>query len=126
MCNFVYAVTDWHIAVQDAVPDAPPVRGIPYKQLSIGVPKETFSQERRVALVPATVQTLVKKGFTVNVEEGAGVEASFNNKEYEAAGAKVTNAANVFKSNIILKVISISFLSLFVAVYSCCQYSAVW
>jgi len=72
--------------------------------LSIGIPKETFPNERRVAIVPATVQTLVKKGFTVNVEEGAGVEASFANKEYEAAGAKVTNAANVYKSNILLKV----------------------
>ena len=72
--------------------------------MSIGVPKETFPNERRVAIVPATVQTLVKKGFTINVEEGAGVEASFANKEYEAAGAKVTNAANVYKSNILLKV----------------------
>ena len=58
-----------------------------------------------MAIVPATVQTLVKKGFTVNVEEGAGLESSFNNKDYEDAGAKVTNAANVFKSNILLKVV---------------------
>ena len=42
----------------------------------------------------------------MNVEEGAGVESSFNNKDYEAAGAKVTNAANVYKSNILLKVLS--------------------
>jgi len=38
------------------------------------------------------------------VEEGAGVESSFANKAYEAAGAKVTDAANVYKSNILLKV----------------------
>ena len=61
-----------------------------------------------MAIVPATVQTLVKKGFTVNVEEGAGVEASFANKEYEASGANVTNAANVYKSNIVLKVLYIN------------------
>jgi len=66
--------------------------------------------ERRVAIVPATVQTLVKKGFAVNVEEGAGLESSFANKEYEEAGAKVTNAANVYKSNIILKVLFVDLL----------------
>lgn len=99
------------LAIQDAVSEAPAaVRGIPYKQLSIGVPKETFPNERRVAIVPATVQTLVKKGFTVNVEEGAGLEASFANKAYEAAGAKVTNSVNVYKSNILLKVLKSNLL----------------
>ena len=39
------------------------------------------------------------------MEEGAGVESSFGNKDYEDAGAKVTNAANVYKSNILLKVL---------------------
>jgi len=91
---------------QEAKAKAAPevVRGIPYKQLSIGVPKESFQNERRVALAPATVQTLVKKGFKVNVEEGAGVGASFNNVEYEAAGAKVGQSKDVYQSNIVLKV----------------------
>jgi len=39
------------------------------------------------------------------VEEGAGLESSFANKDYEDAGAKVTNVANVYKSNILLKVL---------------------
>jgi len=39
------------------------------------------------------------------VEEGAGLESSFANKDYEDAGAKVTNAANIYKSNILLKVV---------------------
>ena len=78
--------------------------------MSIGIPKETLPNERRVAIVPAAVETLVKRGFTVSVEEGAGLEASFANKDYEAAGAKVTNAANVYKSNILLKVLRINLL----------------
>ena len=57
-----------------------------------------------MAIVPATVQTLVKKGFTVNVEQGAGVAANFNNSEYEAAGAKVIAGKDVYGSNILLKV----------------------
>lgn len=67
-----------------------------------------------MAIVPATVQTLVKRGFTVNVEEGAGLESSFANKEYEAAGANVTNSANVYKSNILLKVLYMILLFWFV------------
>lgn len=95
---------------QEAKPKAAPVaektavRGIPYKQLTIGVPKESFQNERRVALVPATVQTLVKKGFKVSVEDGAGVAANFNNQEYEAAGAKIASAKDVYQSSIVLKV----------------------
>lgn len=50
------------------------------------------------------------------MEDGAGVESSFANKEYEEAGAKVTNAANVYKSNILLKVCSINLLFRFVFV----------
>jgi H+-translocating NAD(P) transhydrogenase len=84
--------------------EEPAIRGIPYKKLTIGVPKETFKDECRVAVVPATVQNLVKKGFTVNVEQGAGVAANFNNAEYVAAGANVTPTADVFSSNIVLKV----------------------
>lgn len=93
------------VLYQDAkAKDEPVIRGIPYKQLSIGIPKETFKDERRVSVVPATVQTLVKKGFTVNVEQGAGVAANFNNVEYEAAGAKIAPVKDVLSSNIVLKV----------------------
>ncbi|KAK7818712.1 hypothetical protein U0070_019256, partial [Myodes glareolus] len=41
--------------------------GIPYKQLTVGVPKEIFQNEKRVALSPAGVQALVKQGFNVVV-----------------------------------------------------------
>jgi len=80
------------------------IAGIPYKNLSIGVPKELFANERRVALVPSAVQTLVKKGFTVNVEENAGIQAKFLNDDYAASGANVKGTKDIYGSDIILKV----------------------
>ncbi len=55
----------------------------------LGVPKEIFPGENRVALVPDVVSKLVKKGFSVNVQKGAGINAGFRDQEYEKAGAKV-------------------------------------
>lgn len=78
--------------------------GIPFNKLSIGVPKEKWANERRVALSPVVVGSLVKKGFTVHVEENAGLEAKFMNHEYEANGAKITDLKKAFQSNIVLKV----------------------
>ncbi|XP_059154952.1 NAD(P) transhydrogenase, mitochondrial-like [Physella acuta] len=80
------------------------IAGIPYKNLSIGVPKELFTNERRVALVPSAIQTLTKKGFTVNVEENAGLGAKFMNDDYAASGAKIKGKKDVYDSDIILKV----------------------
>jgi NAD(P) transhydrogenase subunit alpha len=53
----------------------------------VGVPRETASGERRVALVPDTVARLVQAGFTVVVERGAGAAASFPDDTYAEAGA---------------------------------------
>ncbi|KAK0066389.1 NAD(P) transhydrogenase mitochondrial [Biomphalaria pfeifferi] len=89
---------------QKAKAEEKTIAGIPYKNLSIGVPKELYTNERRVAIVPATVQTLVKKGFTVNVEENAGIGAKFLNDDYAASGAKVNTKKDVYNSDIILKV----------------------
>ena len=80
------------------------VRGTPYSNLTIGVPKETFLNERRVAIVPATVQTLRKRGFNVNVEENAGLEAKFTNDDYAVAGATIKPAKDIFQSDFVLKV----------------------
>ena len=88
-----------------ATPEAtPPPKGIPYNRLTIGVPKESFPNERRVALSPAVVQTLTKAGFNVLVEDGAGAEAKFSNAEYESSGASIKNRNEVFGSDIVLKV----------------------
>lgn len=53
----------------------------------------------RVAIVPAVVGKLVKKGFTVNVEENAGTLANFPNKTYEEVGAKITSVKDAYGSS---------------------------
>ena len=84
--------------------EAPPPKGIPYGDLSIGVPKESFKNERRVAVSPTAVQILTKAGYNVTVEEGAGAEAKFSNQDYQNAGATIKNRNEVFASDIVLKV----------------------
>eukprot|EP00731_Ephydatia_muelleri_P026932 Em0018g1032a len=81
----------------------PAPSGIPYSKLTVGVPKEIFQNERRVALSPAAIKTLTKQGFTVLVEDGAGEEAKFSNADYESSGAKIKNRNDVYKADIILK-----------------------
>ena len=55
----------------------------------IGVPKETFPGERRVALVPSVLADLQKAGFEVLIEAGAGYSAGYPDAEYASKGAKV-------------------------------------
>lgn len=50
------------VAVDAAAPTKKIIAGSPYKSLSIGVPKESYLNEKRVALTPTVVSTLVKKG----------------------------------------------------------------
>lgn len=52
----------------------------------------------RVSITPAVTQTLVKKGFKVNIEQSAGALAKFRNDDYEQAGAKLVNNEEVFSS----------------------------
>jgi H+-translocating NAD(P) transhydrogenase subunit alpha len=61
--------------------------------LLIGVPKETAAGEKRVATVPEVVEKLVKLGFSVAVESGAGDAANFADDTYRAAGATVKGSA---------------------------------
>ena len=63
----------------------------------IGVPKESYPSERRVALVPAVVPTLTKAGFEVWLQSGAGLEAGYPDSQYIEKGAKiVVDRAAVF------------------------------
>jgi H+-translocating NAD(P) transhydrogenase subunit alpha len=63
----------------------------------VGVPRETFPGERRVALVPTVIPNLAKSGIEVVIEAGAGVGAGFPDAEYAAKGAKVlVSRAEVF------------------------------
>ncbi|KAK5121425.1 hypothetical protein LTR85_005257 [Meristemomyces frigidus] len=87
--------------------DAPePVKATPYSELSIGVPTEVRTGERRVSVTPQNAALLLKKGFKrVLVEHGAGFQSQFDAHEYEAAGATLVNASRVWTdSDIILKV----------------------
>jgi NAD(P) transhydrogenase subunit alpha len=74
--------------------------------LQIGVPKETVAGEKRVATVPEAVEKLIKLGFSVAVESGAGDAANFADDTYRAAGAEVVpTAADIWsKSDIVFKV----------------------
>jgi H+-translocating NAD(P) transhydrogenase subunit alpha len=74
--------------------------------LLIGVPKETAAEEKRVATVPDVVEKLVKLGFSVAVESGAGDAANFGDDTYRAAGAEVVaTAAELWAtSDIVFKV----------------------
>jgi NAD(P) transhydrogenase subunit alpha len=59
----------------------------------IGVPKETATGEKRVATVPEVVEKLIKLGFKVAVESGAGDAANFSDDAYRAAGAEIADSA---------------------------------
>uniref|UniRef100_A0A6B2EGJ3 NAD(P) transhydrogenase, mitochondrial n=1 Tax=Phlebotomus kandelakii TaxID=1109342 RepID=A0A6B2EGJ3_9DIPT len=80
------------------------IKGIAYKNLTIGCPKERWNNERRVAMTPAVAATLVKKGFNVNVESGAGFEAKFRDDDYVQAGAKIVDSKGIYNADILLKV----------------------
>jgi NAD(P) transhydrogenase subunit alpha len=73
----------------------------------VGVPRETFPGERRVALVPIVIPNLSKAGIEVVVEAGAGVDAGFPDAEYAAKGAKVLGSrAEVFAAaDIVIQVL---------------------
>src|SRR5579862_772849 len=55
----------------------------------LGVPRESFPGERRVALVPAVIPVLAKAGFEVVIEADAGSEAGYLDAEYAAKGARI-------------------------------------
>ena len=73
----------------------------------VGVPRETYPGERRVALVPAVIPNLEKAGLEVVVETGAGLEAGYPDAEYTAKGAKMAaKRAEVFSAaDILLQVL---------------------
>lgn len=73
--------------------------------VKVGVPKEVVEGERRVGLVPETVGRLVKDGFEVIVESGAGRDYNLD-KDYEEAGATVVGSAgDVYgEADIVVKV----------------------
>jgi len=73
----------------------------------VGVPRETFPGERRVALVPAAIPNLKKAGLDVVIEAGAGVEAGYPDADYVTKGAQiVADRAEVFRvADVVLQVL---------------------
>ncbi len=72
----------------------------------IGVPREIFPLEKRVATVPDVVEKLIKLGFKVAIESGAGDAANFSDDSYRAVGAEVIDGAAALwaASDIVFKV----------------------
>jgi NAD(P) transhydrogenase subunit alpha len=74
--------------------------------MQIGVPKETWPGERRVAVVPQNAKKLIKLGFSVTLESGAGVAAGFTDDDYEQAGVSVSADHNqvISQADLVLRV----------------------
>lgn len=72
--------------------------------MQIGIPAETLAGETRVAATPETVKKLVAAGHVLQVQSGAGVPASVTDAAYEAAGARIVDAAQALASELVLKV----------------------
>lgn len=74
--------------------------------MKIGIPGETLALEKRVATVPDVVEKLIKLGFSVAVQSGAGAAAHFDDDSYRTAGAEIApDAAALWAaSDIVLKV----------------------
>ena len=67
--------------------------------ITVGVVKETFPGERRVAMAPKVMDMLAKVGVQFIVERGAGTDAGFPDKEYEAKGARMAATADEVRQN---------------------------
>jgi len=74
--------------------------------MKIGVPKEVHPGEKRVATTPEAVEQIIKLGFTVSVESGAGLNADISDEAYKEAGATIVQDAKTIweKSDIVMKV----------------------
>ncbi|CAJ1586554.1 Re/Si-specific NAD(P)(+) transhydrogenase subunit alpha [[Mycobacterium] wendilense] len=70
----------------------------------IGIPRESLPGETRVAATPATVAQLIKLGYSVLVESGAGSASSFADSAYVAAGADIGSAQQALGAEVVLKV----------------------
>ncbi|MBU1298094.1 MAG: alanine dehydrogenase [Bacteroidetes bacterium] len=74
--------------------------------MNIGILKEDPKRERRIALTPAAVHSLISEGATIYIEKDAGEAAHFSNSKYEEVGAKIVYTSDEIygRSEIILKV----------------------
>lgn len=70
----------------------------------LGVPKELKESERRVALTPDVVKSLIASGYQVMVEAEAGEKSFYTNEQYKTAGAEIVDKTKVYSSDVVLKV----------------------
>jgi NAD(P) transhydrogenase subunit alpha len=70
----------------------------------IGIPRESLPGETRIAATPQTVGQLIKLGYEVVVETGAGATSSFSDEAFTEAGADVGSAEQVWAADVLLKV----------------------
>ena len=75
------------------------------KSVSIGIPREEFNDENRIALVPNAIRTLVGYGHKVKVESKAGVKSNYSDHDFSEAGAVIEySKESLYKCDIIVKV----------------------
>ena len=73
--------------------------------MRIGIPRELFTGEKRVATTPDVASQLIKLGFDIAVESNAGVSANYSDAAYEAAGCSIVTADQIWKEcDIVMKV----------------------
>jgi len=73
--------------------------------MRIGIPREKVAGEKRVATTPDVAAQLIKLGYEVTVESGAGAAANFSDPAYQAAGCSIAGDADeVWSSEIVMKV----------------------
>jgi len=73
--------------------------------MRVGVPKETFPGERRVAISPASLPALTKSGIEVLLQAGAGETAGYPDSAYEVKGAKIVASRElVFQADAVVQV----------------------
>jgi NAD(P) transhydrogenase alpha subunit len=70
----------------------------------IGIPRETRARETRVAATPATVERLLRLGYAVLVETGAGAASSFPDEAYAGAGARIGTRDEAWAADVVLRV----------------------
>ena len=74
--------------------------------MKIGIPKEMYSGEKRVAMTPSVAEKIIKLGFDISIESGAGLESSISDVAYKKAGCSIRKTAKTLWKNadIVLKV----------------------
>ncbi len=78
--------------------------GVQTGGLSVGVVREGFPGERRVAVTPQSAAQLIKAGLRVVVERGAGTDAGYTDGEFEAHGASLATRDEAFASDVMLQI----------------------